>query len=396
MGMGMDLNKRGESGESSGESSHYLDDAFELNDVLSPVQRLIAIHDEIRHTQSLADVTRIAIALFDSKSRRLKTFIRSGTKDSPLDHYTASLDDIPSLLEVAKLKRPRVVDDLGMFHASPSVHSTKLLSHGFRSSLTVPIFHHGELFGFLFFNSEKAACFTDVVAHQLIPYARTIALFAINEMQQIRVLQAAVKTAREITHLRDDETGGHLDRMARYSRLMALNLAAKQGFDDEFVEYVYQFAPLHDIGKVGIPDNILLKPGRLTEEEFAVMREHVDKGIAIIDAMRRDFDLDSLSHVQMLRNIVAYHHEAIDGSGYPKGLKGHQIPIEARIVSVADVFDALTSARPYKHAWSPEAAFEFLHSAKGLRFDPDCIHALEEGMAEIRAIQAQFAESPLG
>jgi HD-GYP domain-containing protein (c-di-GMP phosphodiesterase class II) len=382
--------------ESAAESARFLEEPFEMNDVLSPVQRLIAIHDEIRHSQSLVDVTRIAIALYDQKTHFLKTFIRSGTRESPLDHYVARLDDIPSLAEVARLKRPRVVDDLDMFKASPSVHSTRLLSHGFRSSLTVPIHDHGELFGFLFFNSEKTAYFTDVVVHQLIPYARAIALFAINEMQSIRMLQAAVKTAREITHLRDDETGGHLDRMARYARLMAMNLAPKYGFDDEFVEYIYQFAPLHDIGKVGIPDAILLKPGRLTDEEFVIMREHVDKGTTIIDAMRRDFNLDSLSHLQMLRNIVAFHHEAIDGSGYPLGLKDKDIPIEARIISVADVFDALTSARPYKHAWTPEAAFEFLHSAKGRRIDPECIEALESGMDEIRRIQAQFAESPLG
>ncbi|MBF0270233.1 MAG: HD domain-containing protein [Alphaproteobacteria bacterium] len=367
-----------------------------MDEVQSPVQRLIGIHDEIRQGLGLADVTRIAIALYDAKTHRLKTFIRSGLKDSPLDHYTANLDDIPSLVEVVRQKRPRVVDDLDVFKSSPTVHSTRLIKHGFRSSLTVPIFDRGNLFGFLFFNSETPGCFSPVVVHQLLPYARTIALFAINDMQSIRMLQAAVKTAREITHLRDDETGGHLDRMARYSRLTALNLAAKYGFDDEFVEYIYQFAPLHDIGKVGIPDAILLKPGRLTESEFAIMREHVDKGITIIDAMRRDFNLDTLSHLQILRNIVAFHHEAIDGSGYPKGLKGDDIPIEARIISVADVFDALTSARPYKHAWTSEAAFEFLHGAKGSRFDHDCIEALEAGLDEIKDIQAQFAESPLG
>jgi HD-GYP domain-containing protein (c-di-GMP phosphodiesterase class II) len=392
MGWEMVGNKDG----SADARARFLSDPFELEDALSPVQRLIALHEEIRHSLNLEDVTRIAIALYDSKTHRLKTFIRSGAKESPLDHYTASLDDIPSLAEIARLKRPRVVDDLDMFKSSPSLHSTRLIKNGFRASLTIPIHDHGALFGFLFFNSDRPGYFSEVVVHQLMPYAKVIALFAINEMQSIRVLQAAMKTAREITHLRDDETGGHLDRMARYSRLMALNMAEKHGFSDEFIEFIYQFAPLHDIGKVGIPDAILLKPGRLTEDEFAVMREHVDKGIAIIDAMRRDFNLDSVSYIQVLRNIVAFHHEAIDGSGYPKGMKGNDIPIEARIVSVADVFDALTSARPYKKAWSPEDAFTFLHGAKGNRFDPECIQALESGMEEIRTILAQFAESPLG
>ncbi len=379
-----------------GVEARYLNDPFGTDDVRSPIQRLISSHDEIRDYVGLTSVSRIAIALYDAKTHRLKTFIRSGQGESPLDHYTALLDDIPSLAEVARQKRPRVVDNLGVFKDSPSLHSKRLISHGYKSSLTVPIFDHGELFGFLFFNSEEAGYFTEVIVHKLLPYARAIALSAVNEMQSIRVLQAAVKTAREFSHLRDEETGGHLDRMARYSRLMALGLAEKYGFDDEFIEYLTQFAPLHDIGKVGIPDAILLKPGRLTDQEFTVMREHVDKGIAIIDSMRRDFHLDSVSYLPMLRNIVAFHHEAMDGSGYPKGAKGDEIPIEARIISVADVFDALTSARPYKHGWSLDAAFEFLHSAKEKRFDVDCVAALEAGREEIMKIQAQFAESPLG
>jgi HD-GYP domain-containing protein (c-di-GMP phosphodiesterase class II) len=172
--------------------------------------------------------------------------------------------------------------------------------------------------------------------------------------------------------------------------LIANGLAERFGLDDEFIEFVFLFAPLHDVGKIAVPDRILLKPGKLTDEELAVMRRHVDKGIAIIDAMARSFGVGRLQHVEMLRNIVQYHHEHADGSGYPHGLAGDQIPLEARIVCVADVFDALTTNRPYKLAWSNADAFAFLSDRAGRTFDAACVTALREREAEVVAIQDRF------
>jgi HD-GYP domain-containing protein (c-di-GMP phosphodiesterase class II) len=123
------------------------------------------------------------------------------------------------------------------------------------------------------------------------------------------------------------------------------------------------------------------------------MKTHVARGVEIVDLMVGDMGLQSLPHFHMLRNVIAYHHEAMDGSGYPYGLKGNDIPLEARIAAVADVFDALTSARPYKEPWTNAAAFELLQSQAGVKFDPDCVSALIDSIATIGDIQARFDET---
>jgi len=175
--------------------------------------------------------------------------------------------------------------------------------------------------------------------------------------------------------------------------LIAQGLAPKRGLDDEFVEYVFLFAPLHDIGKIAIPDKILLKPTELTDEEFKTMKSHVLRGREMIDQVLENMDLFSLPHIDVLRNIIELHHEAWDGTGYPHGLKGEDIPMEARIISVADVFDALSSARPYKKPWTNEAAITYLQQHAGQQFDAECVEVLADSQDALIEIQQRFAES---
>ena len=212
----------------------------------------------------------------------------------------------------------------------------------------------------------------------------------------MRTLTAAVKTTERFTHARDMETGFHLDRMSRYSRLIAVYLADKYELDDAYIEHIFRFSTLHDIGKVGIPDNILLKPGKLTKEETETMHTHACRGREIIDNLINDFGFEHFEHVNVLRNIVEHHHEVLNGTGYPKGISGTQIPLEARIVAVADIFDALTSQRSYKDAWSNEEAFELLKKMSGERLDKDCVEAIVNNREEVEEIQQQFTEDKFG
>ena len=181
--------------------------------------------------------------------------------------------------------------------------------------------------------------------------------------------------------------------MAHYSRLMARALAPRFGFADEFVEDVFLFAPLHDIGKVGVPDRILHKADRLDADEWLLMQRHVEIGERIIDTIAACSGHDDGAALRTMRNIVAGHHERLDGSGYPRGLSGDAIALEARIVAVADVFDALSSRRPYKPAWADEAVWrEMSAQAAAQRLDADCVGALHAAAAERRDIARRFAE----
>jgi HD-GYP domain-containing protein (c-di-GMP phosphodiesterase class II) len=197
------------------------------------------------------------------------------------------------------------------------------------------------------------------------------------------VLASAVNLAADLTRFRDADTGTHLDRVSRYARLIAEALGLEAGF----VEELAALASAHDVGKLAIPDTILLKQGALAPAELAVMKGHVTSGVAVVEDLIRAFDLEGSPRVRMLRSIVRSHHEALDGSGYPDGLKGAEIPLEARIVAVADVFDALTTERPYKRTWSPEAAYGFLNDQKGTRFDEACVAALVAHAPEADAIR---------
>ena len=359
------------------------------------VERLMCMHDEMKGDPLLAGLNRIAVALYDSSSDLLKSFIHSSDGDSPLERTMARLSDIPVLLTLAKTGARHTINDL----TAPGVgqeHNGRLVACGYLSSYTVPIRHKGEFYGFLFLNSFDKGFFTQAVIQRLRAHVELIALTVMRELDTVRMMQAAVTVIRQVSSARDEETASHLARMARYARLVAAKMAPRYGFDDEFVEFVFQFCPLHDVGKVAVPDNILLKPGRLNDEEFAVMRTHVGRGVEIVEMMLRDFGLGSMPHVELLRNIVAYHHEAMDGSGYPRGLKGEAIPIEARIAAVADVFDALTSRRPYKAAWSNDAALDLLRQEAGRKFDADCVAVMLENVDALVEIQSQFTESMFG
>ena len=181
---------------------------------------------------------------------------------------------------------------------------------------------------------------------------------------------------------RDEDTGNHIHRISRYSRL----IAEKLGLSEELCDLIAQSSPMHDIGKIGIPDAILLKPARLTPEEFRIMQQHTEVGYEILK--------DSPSKYLQTGAVIALnHHEKFNGEGYPRGLKGENIPLEARIVAVADVFDALVTNRPYKKSWPLEKAFEYIREERGNHFDPDCADIFEQQSEQVISIHLALSEN---
>ncbi len=373
----------------------------EHQDTLESLNRNIPLREKLVQTHGvlrahLPFIARIAIALYDPKTTLLKTYLHSSGADDPLPHYQAALSEAPSLANILKERQPRVINNLPTFEDGGHEHTRRIGLQGYSASYTMPMFSGGVFFGFIFFNSYEKNVFIDTALNELDIFGHMISLMVISEISAVRTLAAAVATTARISHLRDPETGSHLDRMSRYARLIARGLAPRYRLDDDYIEHVFMYAPLHDIGKIGIPDQILLKPGTLDPEETVVMQSHVRKGCEIIDELLANFGLDSLQHVNILRNIAEFHHEAVNGKGYPKGLLGGEIPLEARIVAVADVFDALTSRRPYKDAWTNNEAFSTLQGLAGEKLDSECVQALIGNRAEVEHIQALFRENPLG
>lgn len=337
-------------------------------------------------------IERVAAAVYDPESDLLKTFAHSTEGRSPLVLYEAPLSQTPSLESLARSGRDRVIDDLHSLSDSPHEHTHRLIEKGYRSSYTMPLFEGGRLIGFLFFDSREPGYFKPLILEQLSIFARLLTLKLVQSFAESRLLGSALRIATRLTHYRDPETHGHLSRMAHCARLIARDLAPARGLPDEWVESVFRYAPMHDIGKIAVPDRILLKQGPLDEAELEVMRSHVLKGVEIIDGILSELNMTAIGQLDVLRNVVLGHHEAFDGSGYPHGRSGPEIPIEARIVMVADVFDALTSKRPYKAAWTVNDALHYLSERAGAQFDPDCVASLHARRSEASLLVARFKD----
>ncbi|PIQ99957.1 MAG: two-component system response regulator [Nitrospinae bacterium CG11_big_fil_rev_8_21_14_0_20_45_15] len=181
---------------------------------------------------------------------------------------------------------------------------------------------------------------------------------------------------------RDNETGNHVIRMSRFSSLLAKNV----GLGEEHCDLILNAAPMHDIGKIGIPDSILLKPGKLNHDEWKIMKTHTAIGAEILSA-------DKSELLQMAQQMALQHHEKFDGTGYPNGLKGEEISLEARIVTTSDIFDALTSERPYKNAWSVEDSIMEMEKVSGTILDPNLVTSFKKILPEVLKIKSQFSDS---
>jgi HD-GYP domain-containing protein (c-di-GMP phosphodiesterase class II) len=352
--------------------------------------RLGKLHEQLR--EYFPFIVRVSVALYDPKTDDIKTFLYSPSEDSPLKHYRTKLASAGWLDDLRRSRRSRVIDELAPSVLGEQPHSVRIGTADYKASYTVPIFDEESFLGFVFFNADQSHVFAENATRQLDLFVRIISLMVENALRSVTVLAGGLHLLREISHFRDDETNNHLSRMSYYSELVARGMAAQFGRDDDWVEHVRLFAPLHDIGKISTPDAILFKPGKLTDAEFEVMKQHAAKGAEILMALIDSLSLEQVPYIESLLHIARHHHECWDGKGYPDGLSGERIPPEARIIKVADVFDALTSKRCYKAAWAVEKAAQFLREGAGTQFDPRCVEVLLSLDQEILGIMKRFAD----
>lgn len=251
------------------------------------------------------------------------------------------------------------------------------LSPDLGSNLVMPVISQNGPVGVFDFGSRETGTFDSqeigmcsMLVDQLSYSLENIRL--VGELSRSR--DAVIRGMALLAEIRDTGIGGHLNRICEYARLLADKLVNKSQFPEvnaSFVDNIARSAALHDVGKVGIPDSILLKPGKLTEAEYEIMKTHTLVGAELLEGLMRDFG--DYAMIAMGAEVALSHHEWWDGTGYPRGLAGHKIPLAARILAICDVYDALTSARVYKKAWSQEDTIRTIRAAAGRQFDPKLV-----------------------
>ncbi len=264
------------------------------------------------------------------------------------------------------------------------------------SSLVLPVISsHGPV-GVFDFSSRQQWAFSpqeigmcSMVVDQISYSLENIRL--IRELRDSR--DAVIRGMATLSEIRDSHIGGHLNRICAMSCYLSERLVGRVGYQNvtpSFISIIERAAALHDVGKVGIPDTILLKPGKLTDEEFDIMRTHTTIGGELLESLIDDFGEYAL--ITMGATVARAHHERWDGKGYPNNLSGKNIPLEARIVAICDVYDALTSRRVYKEAWSHDDTMKLLKDGAGTQFDPELVEIFLSRPKKLLKIRSQFPD----
>jgi putative two-component system response regulator len=231
----------------------------------------------------------------------------------------------------------------------------------------------------------------EFMSKPLVPEELAVRLHTAERILSLETRDLAIFAMAKLAESRDPETGGHLERVRRYSRCLATEMAGLEKYrgviTPAFISLLYQTSPLHDIGKVAIPDHVLLKPGRLDSQEFEIMKYHAQAGADTLDKALRVHP--HAEFLRMARDIAGGHHERFDGKGYPAGLAGERIPLSARIFAIADVYDALISKRVYKEAFTHDVARNIILQGDGTQFDSDVVQAFVRTEGQFRIIAAE-------
>ncbi|MDF2503697.1 HD domain-containing phosphohydrolase [Clostridium sp.] len=301
-----------------------------------------------------------------------------------------------SLGDVLKSKKARLINDLDEYVKGKKMreYNKILLEEGIKSSITFPLINNDKPIGIIFFSSSKKNVYKKEHVEFLKIVANSIMLSLEEDIFIEDMVVSSTLALAVLTEERDPETGEHLNRMKIYSRMLAEYLSKENKYKDvidmTYINAIERFSPLHDIGKVAIRDDILLKPGKLTKEEFEIMKTHTTYGGKVLRMADENLKKRGRSIFAMGIEIAEGHHEWWNGTGYPYGKQGEEIPLSARIVAVADVLDALTSKRPYKRAFSFQESLDIIIEDSGKHFDPYIINVLLKNIVKFKERYRRF------
>jgi len=382
----------------------FLED-FYVNQSIESINLVQSIYDAFKHAPintsiedfiftvgpylcSLFNSQRFSVALIDWETEQVIAEVayisKPEVKPRLIAGFTEKLYET-SLGEMIKSSQmTRIINNLSERYEKTRSLSTKLiLDEGFRSNLTVVATINSRPFGFFFLSSERENNYTEQDAKLFSSILNILSYRLFYSLTIQRLLSHFGNSLVNLVEFKDNETGNHIKRVSLYAKLVAEELA----LHPKLIREIYEFSPLHDIGKVGIPDSILLKPGKLDPEEWEIMKTHVEKGVRIIEEFQQNArNIMEPKSLETMKNIIADHHEHWDGRGYPKGKKGEEISIEGRIVALADVFDALTTKRPYKEAIPFDEAVKIIQEESGSHFDPHVVEAFVKRIRDVKNI----------
>ena len=331
-----------------------------------------------------------ALFLYDANAEELELKATSGYGDVEVGQRI-SLDDPVSAYANAFREEYLVHTDNRV--GEPDM---RVLSDEMTSILVLPVISNRGAVGVFEFASRMPGAFStqDIGMCSMAVDQMAYSLENIRLVRELsRTRDAVIRGMALLAEIRDADIGGHLSRICEYSRMLATSLQGRMGYHEvtrDFIDGISRSSALHDVGKVGIPDSILLKPGKLTTGEYEVMKGHANLGADLLRGLMDDFGEYTL--ITMGADVAMAHHEWWDGTGYPHGLAGRHIPLAARIVAIADVYDALTSRRVYKEAWSPAEAVQDLRSKAGIQFDPELVEIFTQDMSRLEDIRERFPD----
>lgn len=400
------------------ERNRYIEQQTQINEIISMLNRgkdTGDIFQKLTMTmKKVINFNRLALSLIDDNEDKIITKLVHS--DRPI--LLGEGEKVPlldsSLKDSVDSKKVILINDLNDYltEHKESRNAKLLVDEGMNSSLVLPLIIKDRTRGFLifasvesdFFGEEHLSFLESVVGQisfsiergellgELEMHTRNLEeLVKVRTHEVLKIQKTTIFALSSLAEARDLDTGEHLERMRKYSILLAQiskYSGKEKAISNQYLRDLYDSSILHDIGKVGIPDNILLKPGPLTEDEFSLMKKHTNIGYNSLRHASKD--LGNNTFLKMAMDITLYHHECWDGSGYPEGLIKENIPLAARIVAIGDVYDALTSVRPYKSAYTHEESIEIMKK-ESFRFDPVLFEIFLQNNSEFNQIRKEFS-----